>query len=290
MNSSPSYKTTFVSACFNCNKSEFFTNRYLRKSLRTLVIPCPLIIYCEEDTAHIYRTIRSLFHLEHITYIVEVKLEDLYFYKYKSYLTRGEAEESNYNKNAHIVMLNKFKFMLDSIEENRFNTTHFGWIDINLLDKTFNNSVNYLDNEIFNKILHICQNPKDKFSIQVINKWTPDMYADLTKFYSRYQWIVAGCFLTTDIASGKIILPKLIEKSVEISMIGHGSTEESMYSFIIDENTDLFNLSVGDYQDAVHNYYKLETNRDYVLWVVNEWKNSNRDVIFRNIQKWLLGN
>jgi D-alanyl-D-alanine carboxypeptidase/D-alanyl-D-alanine-endopeptidase (penicillin-binding protein 4) len=31
--------------------------------------------------------------------------------------------------------MNKFKFLLDSIEENIFNTSHFAWIDVNLLEK-----------------------------------------------------------------------------------------------------------------------------------------------------------
>ena len=279
------YKTTFVTACFNCNKNKFFTNKYLKKSLRTLVIECPLIIYCEEEYAHIFRDIRKLFNLEHITQIVTTKLEDLFFYKYKAGLLRGEDVETNYNKNAHIVMMNKFKFLLDSIEENRFNTSHFAWIDVNLLEKTFNNSVNYLDLEIYDKISTICKNPKDKFTIEVINHWTPEMYANLNEFYSKYQWIVAGCFFTMENNIGKIVLQKLIDKAIEISLQGFGSGEESFFSFIIDENTDMFNLYVGDYQDTIHNYYKTEKNQDYVNWFIHKWANSNRSEIYNNIIK-----
>jgi len=279
------YNTTFVTACFNCNKNSFFINKYLKKSLRTLVIECPLIIYCEPEYSHIFRDIRRLFNLDHITHIISVKLEDLFFYKYKSSLIRDEDLETNYNKNAHIVMMNKFKFLLDSIEENKFNTSHFAWIDVNLLEKTFNNSVNYLDISIYDKIMHICQNPKDKFTIEVINHWTPDMYYNLSEFYSRYQWIVAGCFFTMENNIGKIILKKLIDKAIEISLKGFGSGEESYFSFIIDENTDLFNLYVGDYQDTIHNYYKTEKNPDYVNWVINKWKISNRTAIYNNIMQ-----
>ncbi len=279
------YKTTFVTACFNCNKNNFFINKYLKKSLRTLVIDCPLIIYCEEEYAHIFKEIRKLFNLEHITSIITIKLEDLFFYKYKTYLLRGEDLETNYNKNAHIVMMNKFKFLLDSIEKNPFNTTHFGWIDVNLLEKTFNNSINYLDINIYDKIMHICKNPRDKFTIEVINQWTPEMYSDLNSFYSKYQWIVAGCFFTMENNVGKIVLEKLINKAIDISLKGFGSGEESFFSFIIDENTELFNLYVGDYQDTIHNYYKIEKNHNYVNWVLEKWKNSNRFEIYNNIIK-----
>jgi hypothetical protein len=278
------FKTTFVTACFNCNKNKFFTNKYLKKSLRTLVIECPLIIYCEEEYAHIFRDIRKLFNLEHMTQIVTTKLEDLFFYKYKASLLRGEDVETNYNKNAHIVMMNKFKFLLDSIEENRFNTSHFAWIDVNLLEKTFNNSVNYLDLEIYDKISAICKNPKDKFTIELINQWTPAMYANLNEFYSKYQWIVAGCFFTMENNIGKIVLEKLINKAIDISLQGFGSGEESFFSFIIDENPNMFNLYIGDYQDTIHNYYKTEKNHDYVRWIIQKWKDSNRPEIYNMIK------
>jgi hypothetical protein len=278
------YKTTFVTACFNCNKNKFFTNKYLKKSLRTLVIECPLIIYCEEEHAHIFRDIRKLFNLDHITQIITIKLEDLFFYKYKECLLRGENLETNYNKNAHIVMMNKFKFLLDSIEENKFNTSHFAWIDVNLLEKTFNNSVNYLDLEIYDKISTICKNPKDKFTIELINQWTPQMYDNLNEFYKEYRWIVAGCFYTMEKNIGKIILQKLIDRAIEITQQGFGNGEESFFSFVIDENLDMFNLYIGDYQDTIHNYYKTEKNHDYVRWIVQKWKDSNRPEIYNMIK------
>jgi len=277
------YNTTFVSACFNCNKNKYFIKTYLKRSLRTLIIDVPLIIYCEKEYAHIFRDIRKLFNLEHITKIITIELEELFFYKYKSYLLRDEDLETNYNKNAHIVMLNKFKFLLDTIEENPFSTTHFGWIDINLLEKTFNDSVNYLDKDIYDKISYICKNPRDKFTIEVINQWTPDMYQDLNIFYSRYQWIVAGCFFTMDAVNGKFILQKLIDKAIEITLKGYGSGEESLFSFIIDENTNKFSLYAGDYQDTIHNYYKIEKNHNYVNNILNKWYISGRTEIFNNI-------
>jgi hypothetical protein len=277
------YKTTFVTACFNCNKNEFFINKYLKKSLRTLLIPCPLIVYCEEEYAHIFREIRKLFNLDHITRIITLNFEELFFYKYKHYLMRGEDINTNYNKNAHIVMMNKFQFLIDAINENIFNTTHTGWIDINLLEKTFNDSVNYLDVNIYDKIAYICENPRDKFTIQVINQWSPEMYKNLDEFYSKYQWIVAGCFFTTENSIGKIVLQKLIDKSIEITMKGYGSGEESFFSFVIDDNTNLFNLCVGDYQDTIHNYYTITKNMQYVYWVIDKWRHSGRDEIFRVI-------
>jgi hypothetical protein len=84
---------------------------------------------------------------------------------------------------------------------------------------------------------------------------------------------------------GKIVLQKLIDKAIEISLKGHGSGEESFFSFIIDENTDMFNLYVGDYQDTIHNYYRIEKNVNYVKFIIDKWRVSNRIQIFNNIMK-----
>ena len=86
-----------------------------------------------------------------------------------------------------------------------------------------------------------------------------------------------------DEINGKFILQKLIDKTIEIMVKGFGSGEESYYSFVIDENTDKFNLNVGDYQDIIHNYYKVEKNHNYVNAVINKWYQSGRTEIFNNI-------
>jgi len=282
---SNTYKTTFVTCILNCNQNKFFINNYLKKSLRTITIECPLIIYCEQEYADIFFTIRKLFKLDHITQVKITTVEELFFYKYVSKVNMVEDLNTNTNKNAHIVMMNKFKFMLDCIEENKFNTTHFGWIDVNLLDKVMNNSTNNFSIDIYDKILHICNNPKDKYTIQVLNHWTPDWYSNLEHFYSKYQWIVCGGFFTTEIEIGKQVLPRLINKVIEISSKGFGRGEESYYSFIIDETPELFNLTVGDYQDIIYNYHGTTSNHSYVNWVVDKWKNSNRTEIYNNILK-----
>ena len=45
----------------------------------------------------------------------------------------------------------------------------------------------------------------------------------------------------------------------------------------------MFNLYVGDYQDTIHNYYKIEKNHNYVNFMVEKWRNSGRYQIYNNI-------
>jgi hypothetical protein len=169
--------------------------------------------------------------------------------------------------------------MLEVMEKNYFNSTHFAWIDINLLCKKFNNSLNYIEPEIYDIINNIAENPRDKFSIEMINSWNKSSYKNLDDYFSQYRWIVACCFYTTDIETGYFILPKAIEKTEELLCLNYCQSDEIIFSFLIDEYEEHFNLYIGDYQDTLHNYHTIDSNHGYVNWVITrnmEMGNMNR--------------
>ena len=279
------YKTTFVTCLFDCHKNNEFDKEankiYFKNSLRTLFIEQPLMIYCDPDYAEKYYQIRKALGYEEITYIESKKMEDLYFYQYKDHIESFKMSDENtkFTPEVYIVWFSRFKFMLEAMKKNYFDSTHFAWIDINLLSKKFNNSLNYIEPEIYDRINSIAQNPRDKFSIQMINSWNEKSYENLDEYFSRYQWIVSCCFYTTDIETGNLIIPKVIEKAEELIKLNYCQSDESIFAFIIDELEDHFNLYIGDYQDTLHNYYTIESNHGYVDWVINrniEIGNSDR--------------
>jgi hypothetical protein len=152
--------------------------------------------------------------------------------------------------------------LLKSIELNPFDSTHFAWIDVNLLTKTFNNSLNYIDDTVYDKINKICKEPKDKLSIQILNYWHPEYYSNLSTFFSKYQWIVSAAFFTIESEVGKEILPKFTQKAEELINKGFCQGEESIFAFIIDQYPNYFNLSVGDYEDSINNYYGFKIKKE----------------------------
>jgi hypothetical protein len=270
-----SYKTTFVTCLFDCHKTNGYDKEadkiYFKNSLRTLMIEQPLVIYCDPDYAEKYYQIRKALGYEEITYIESKKLEDLYFYNYKEEIEKFKKTDSNakFTPEVYIVWFSRFKFMLETMKKNLFDSTHFAWIDINLLSKKFYGSLNYIEPEIYDRLNYIAENPRDKFAIQMINSWTPKSYKDLDHYFSKQRWIVAGCFYTTDIESGKFIIPKIIEKTEELLNLKYCQSDECVFAFIIDEFEEYFNLYIGDYQDTIHNYYTIESNHNYVDWVIS---------------------
>ncbi len=270
------YKTTFVTCLFDCHKTNGYENEaskiYFKNSLRTMFIEQPLVIYCEENYVDKYFQIRKALGFENITSVIPTKLEDLYFYKYKEHIESMKNLEKNtkFSAELYVVWFSRFKFMLEVMEKNYFNSTHFSWIDINLLNKKFHNSLNYIEPDVYDHLNNIAENPRDKFAIEMINSWNKKTLKKLDHYFSKQRWIVAGCFYTTDIESGQFIIPKIIEKTEELLNLNYCQSDECIFAFLIDEYEDYFNLYIGDYQDTIHNYHTIQTNHDYVYWVVSK--------------------
>jgi hypothetical protein len=250
-----------------------------------MLIDQPLIVYCDEEYAEKYRQLRKIFGFEHITQVISFDLKNFSIYKYRDHINSFKTFDTNTKMNAelYIVWFSRFEMMLETINTNRFNTSHFCWIDINLLTKPFNNSTNYVQSYIYNYLKEIAENPRDKFTIQAINCWNKDDYANLDHFFARYQWIVSCCFYTIDIDTGKFILPKLLEKTEELLELGYCQSDESIFAFIVDEYEEYFNLYIGDYQDTIHNYFIVNSNHGYVNWVISIYYQKNQHARLKQI-------
>ena len=261
-------KTTLVTCLFDCHQGTDFDakNYYYKKSLRTLSIEQPMIIFCEEKNEDFFRGVRKALKLEELTHIITCKLSDFYFYKFRDQIDkrfRHSNGDKTKNPDIYVVWFSKYEMIMRSIDLNPFNSTHFGWIDINLLNKTLNNSLNYIDDSVYNNLNDICKNPKDKFSLQLLNFWHPKDYEDLKRFFSEYRWIACAGFFTTDIESIEFLSPKFKEKAEELILKGFCQSEESIFAFLIDEHPEMFNLSVGDYEDLINNYFGFRVKKEY---------------------------
>jgi len=260
--------TTFITCLFDCCK----TNNYnFQNSIRTLLIEQPLIIFCEEKYSKKYYEFRKTLGFENITKIITMKLEDFNFYIYRNHIENFKNITS-YNTSTpeyYILLFCQFEMVLKSIQDNIFNTSHFCWLNISLLTETFNNSINYLQPNIYDKLNEIAQNPRDKFAIQIINSWNKNNYENLSDFFNKSQWLVSSFFYTIDLNTGLFILPKLIQKTIELLNMNYCQHNETIFAFIIDDYEDYFNLYIGDYQDSIHNYYIIDKNNLYVEDIIN---------------------
>jgi hypothetical protein len=286
---STNYKTTFVTCLFNLHKNNDYktqaNNYYFRNSIRTLLLEEPLVIFCDEEYKEKYTNIRKELGFENITKIISFDIKEFYLYKYKNHIESFKNFDPNSKMNAEIYILwfSKFEMITRTMNENYFNSTHFCWLDINLLSKTFNSSINYLEYDIHDKLSEIAKNPRDKFAIQTINCWNSSDYENLDSFFSQYRWIVSCCFFTVEKETASFIIPKIIEKTEELLNLNYCQSDESIFAFIIDQYPEHFSLYIGDYQDTIHNYFTVERNDNYVDWVMNINIEKNKNTILKSI-------
>lgn len=285
---------TFVTCCYSfADESDIATLNFILSGSETLKIKHPFVIFtgCEKMASVIY-TIRKSYNLENITKICVIQFENLYLFKYKGIIDFNRknywpTKDERCNTKIHIILLSKFNFLLDAINKNYYDTSHIAWIDYNLLSKKPNNSNNYTNSNIFALIDTIAMNPKNKFSITILNYWEKSQYDDLKKFYESYKYICGGGFYTFPIDIGKKIIQQCINYSEYVTNLGFGHGEEHIFGHIIDIYENDFNLSIGDYQDLIHNYYHVTTNYNYCNKILNSYINHTRyNKIKKNLKKY----
>ena len=152
-------------------------------------------------------------------------------------------------------------------------------MDINLLNKKPWNSDNYTNDNVYHKLYYILYNPKNKVSVNILNYFNLEMYNDLHNFYKSYKYICAGGFLTFDKICGLEAFKKIIDYAIYTTEQGYGHGEEHFYGKILLENPDLFNVSFGDYQDLIENYYENKTNLNYVNKIIALYKSDSNNPI-----------
>lgn len=289
-----SYKTTIVSCLFDCHADTTFNakNYYKRKSVRTLTIEQPMIIFCDDANFDYLYNIRKIFGLESLTTVIPMKISDFFFSQYREDMKkiyRHSKDPKSDTPDLFILWLSKTEMIQKASHLNPYKSTHFMWMDINLLNKTYNNSINFIHEDIYTKIDTICKYPKDKMSIQILNVWLPESYENLSFFFSEYRWIVCACFFTIDLETVDFIAEKVKEEGLDKLKQGYCQGDEANYAFIIDKYPEKFTFSIGDYQDVINNYYKVCSNIPYVNKVLNLFK-FNREEIFNKIISDYLSN
>ena len=258
--------TTFVTCLFDCyiDNTEHFFNYYFSGCLRTLCIDEPFIIYCEPKLVAKVLGIRLALGYKEKTKVIPMTMEELYFHKHKKIIHDNLFKAKNLTKRENaeieIVWYSKSEFILSSIKTNPFTTTHFAWIDINLLSKHPSNSMNYIQPGIYPLIKKIAAAPHDGLAITTIGCCAKELYNNFSLYWSKPRFYFSAAFYTIDIETAFFILPKIIAKTEALVLMGWVRGDEMVFPYITDEYEDKFTFLLGDYQDTLHNYFSLDTN------------------------------
>lgn len=241
----------------------------IKSSLCLLRLPIYLVIYCDILTyPHLYKHRKDNGLLE-ITIFKQIQLEDMWSYQFKDQVIKNRlayypTKDGRTNEVTHLITINKFDFVLETIHTNVFNTSKFGWIDCLLGSDKMRICRNYKENTL----PYILRNVDDYFRIMVINVNDKKYISKENKkeFYKRYRWVVAGGFFTCGADTGIPILNNLKQNAETTINLGYGHGEEMLFLEILEANNKMIKRSYGDYDVILNNFLGSCEKLEYIYY------------------------
>jgi hypothetical protein len=253
---------TLTTACFDLSKYNNHSRNIedIKNQISPLLsVSCYLVIYTDESCIDVIRSVRESFKLSHITKYIVTKIEDLPFYKYNTTIQSNRksywpTRDDRTSSESHIVCCSKFGFVLNTMDENPFQTDKFGWID-SFVGENFSKICEEYTPDILIDVLN--RSFYNKFSIQVLASVDKKYKKPENKreYYGIYRYLVCGCLFITNKQIGIKILQRLNELFISTTMQGYGHGEEMLYLEVLDEFYHDIHRSYGDYGQILNNFF-----------------------------------
>ena len=261
---------TLTTSCFDLTKYHK-GSRSLEDCINNmkslLEVPCYLVIFTDNNCIKLIKEIRDSFNLNNLTHYIVSDFEKIEYYKYNDIIKANRAiywptKDERTCSESHLLVCNKFDFVLKTIKMNPFNTTKFGWIDSNL-NKNFSK---ICENYTVETFLNVLNNITEKFHIQILNVNDKKYKLNENKkeYYNQYRWVVCGSFFNCSKEIGFKILSRLNDIFIQTTELGYGHGEEMIYLEVLDEFYDDIDKSYGDYGQIINNYLNPICNLNYI--------------------------
>jgi tetratricopeptide (TPR) repeat protein len=259
---------TLTTCCLHINGKRS-VEELTKQSLCVLRLPVYLVVYCDKITFPYLFDYRKACNLTDVTIFKIIELSDMWSYSlYHKVLDNRKnyfpTKDERTNELTHLITINKFDFVLQTIELNPFHTSKFGWIDCLLGENQIRICKNYKENIIPYILDHI----SELFHIVVINVNDKKYLLEENKkeYYQEYRWVVAGGFFTCGSNIGTQILNRLKEIAVSTTNLGYGHGEEMLYIEILEEFHEQIAKGYGDYDFILNNFLKPTENLENIYF------------------------
>jgi hypothetical protein len=199
-----------------------------------------------------------------------MEVEDLWAYPFADKIRANRevywpTRDARISVESTVVVFSKFAFVLQTMQENPFGTSRFGWID-GSLNKM--GSKVCMDGQLSRRLLSTLHQITERFHLMILNvedkkyKQAEWKYA----YYQQARWVAVGCFFTCSERIGRPILQRLQEVIRDTIHQGVGHHEEYCYLEVLDEFYDDIQRGYGDYQQALHNMIKPTESLVYIYY------------------------
>jgi len=265
---------TLTTACFDLSKYNTGSRSIddtIRGMLPVLKLPVFMVIYSDKTFMGLIREIRRTYGLADKTVFNEGSYETLWCAELTTKVASNRekywpSRDARTCSESHLLTCNKFDFVLQTMSQNPFSTSRFGWIDMNLYMGDSRN-IKICEDYSEDVIPALLNNLRDdKFHIQILNVADKGLLGDRREFYSKYRYIACGSFFVCGAETGYKILTRLKEIVVSTTNEGYGHSEEPMYFEILDEFYGDIVRSYGDYGQILNNFEHPVRNMWYIYY------------------------
>jgi len=265
---------TLVTAYFNLTKCpdaskeiiERNSDYYMSHALSTLNLPYNLVIYCDEDSVNIIKSLRPEYLNDKTHYIIREfdsicfkknnnDLTDCFAYYRNKIISNRKKNQYHFdNRNTasyYLFCMSRYMMLKEVITNNIFKSTHFSWINF-CIERMGYTNVMRLD-----EALAVNRN---KFSTCYID-YIPHNLIKNTKDY--FQW--GRCSMCSGFFTGNAeymykVCDLIENKFLEYLELGYGHADEQLYSPVYFENPEMIDHYYGDYQQMITNYKYIYEN------------------------------
>lgn len=259
---------TLITSCYNLSKFNYNKrpiDECINMMKELLQIPMNMVIFTENELFEIIKAIRSP--LDHMTIYIKREINKLELYKYYNDIKIAKLASENINirnriPEHEIILGSKWKFLMEIIDMNPFDSNMFFWIDAHLGDKFRKITKNY-----YNRILQRClykTNP-NKFHIVVQNSFNKKYLLESNKkeYYSMRCYIALGGLFGGNGEITKKYMNKLLKhwiNDIKYGLLG----DEMIMCHLIKKNYKDIHYSYGDYHTLLDNFIEPKAELDYI--------------------------
>lgn len=250
--------TTLVALFFNTIKDRIDDTGSLARYWDVPIahVKNPLVIFGDQEYINFIKEHRPS-HL--LTEYNPMKIEDLDFYEHYDKIEENRrrswpSRDSRAPTSVHIIQANKIILLNSVAQRNPFGSTHFAYMDNNLMTRM------KLTPEIVEDRLN---RMKDTFHIMLLGVVNPNMTYE--QIYQTYRYHIVGGFTGGDAKHCQLVCDLFRDEFIRTLEAGYGHGEEMIYIKIVYSNWNLFTVSYGDYQECVRNMHEIVQNHHYIF-------------------------
>lgn len=241
-------------------------SEYLKHGEFVLSLDINLVIYCDPIDVIYFLEQRDFFGLSDKTQIIGKPFTALPYYKYKNIMMKGwminmPVFPHKLTMFYSQLMWCKTEMVGETMVNNPFKSSHFGWIDFGMAHFT---GTTFRPN--LNQIL------SDKIRLMQINYFSPSSLKMGTIVEKKYQYCnildhVAGTLFTGRADYIEKYCARFSAKVFEALNAGFVPTDEPLIPLIIMDAPELFDVYYGDFYALLLNYEQTQGGHDKILRV-----------------------